>query len=326
MSPPDSQPDDIRHQQRPHPGASLSLLLGTASLLFAIVTGLPAVIVGYRALYAINASEGRLTGRRAALAGMVLGSITSFLTILGLIVLIFVNLRSTSQLEECKFNLGRIGMAVNIYHDQSPQKVFPSGTVINPALEPDERISWQAPVLLYLDEGQPTAKKWLEIYKSIDMGKPWMNNDAKDSIVARYLCPSNPNFDPSERPAPTHYVGIAGVGPDAAMLPMDDARAGFFGYNRVIHRNDVQAGISNTLMAVESAYDNGPWIAGGFATVRGIDPAETRLIGPNAPFGGCHSGGMNALYVDGSVRFVNVNIDPAVFRQLALLKREDVAP
>jgi hypothetical protein len=301
-------------------------MLGVASLLFAIVTGLPAVIVGYRALFAINASDGRLTGRRVAIAGVVLGSVTSLLTILGFVVAIFVNLGTRSHLEECRFNLGRVGMAVNMYYNQSPEKVYPSGTVIKSAMNPDDRLSWHSSVLRYLDEGQPTGKTWVEIYNSIDMGKPWMSNDARESTVARFLCRGHPTYDPSERPAPTHYVGIAGIGSDAALLPTDHARAGFFGYDRIIHHSDVRAGASNTLMAVETAHDNGAWIAGGFPTVRWIDPAETRLIGPQAPFGGCHPGGMNVLNVDGSVRFENVNIDPAVLRQMALLNREEVAP
>ena len=50
--------------------------LGAFSLLcFGPFTGIPAVYVGGRALSDIAASGGRLTGRRTAWAGMVLGSI-----------------------------------------------------------------------------------------------------------------------------------------------------------------------------------------------------------------------------------------------------------
>ena len=73
------------------------------------------------------------------------------------------------------------------------------------------------------------------------------------------------------------------------------------------------AGISYTLMALETTLDNGPWIAAGFPTVRGI-PDVDPLLGPGAPFGGCHAGGLNALFVDGTVRFKSNSIDPALCR------------
>ena len=42
----------------------------------------------------------------------------------------------------------------------------------------------------------------------------------------------------------THYVGVAGVGPDAGRLPADDPRAGVFGYGRQTRLEDITAGSS----------------------------------------------------------------------------------
>ena len=159
----------------------------------------------------------------------------------------------------------------------------------------------------------------------LDRQRGWedsANASTRDTLIAVFLCPNNPDYNPPVRPSPTHYVGIAGVGGNAAELKRGDEDAGFFGEERVLRRSDVSAGISHTLMALETASDIGPWISAGFPTVRGVPEDVDHLVGVGAPFGGNHAGGMNALYVDGSVRFESDRIDPKILRDLARLVRE----
>jgi hypothetical protein len=127
-------------------------------------------------------------------------------------------------------------------------------------------------------------------------------------------------------PALTHYVGIAGVGAHAADLPANDPRAGFFGYSRTIKLQDITDGTSYTLVAIETASDNGPWAAGGAATVRGLDPANQPYIGNGRQFGLIHfagtilvrpSAGANAALADGSVRFLSASISAPTLEALA---------
>ena len=134
-----------------------------------------------------------------------------------------------------------------------------------------------------------------------------------------YLCPSLARPDPLRQPGLTTYVGLAGIDPDAARLPRQDRRAGVFGYDRVITRQDVTAGISFTMMVAETTRDLGPWVAGGPATVRGLAPDETRYVGTGRPFGGLHPDGANVLWVDASVRFVKDTVAPEVFWSQATL-------
>ena len=61
---------------------------------------------------------------------------------------------------------------------------------------------------------------------------------------------------------------------------------------------------------------SGPWTAGGPPTVRGIDMDQRPLLGVGGQLGGLHPGGFNALFVDGSVRFLNEIIDPAVLSSM----------
>ncbi len=63
----------------------------------------------------------------------------------------------------------------------------------------------------------------------------------------------------------THFVGVAGVGDDAADLPVDHPRAGVFGNSRTTRLEDIHDGASNTLMVLGVTRDLGSWAAGGSA-------------------------------------------------------------
>jgi prepilin-type processing-associated H-X9-DG protein len=117
----------------------------------------------------------------------------------------------------------------------------------------------------------------------------------------------------------TTNVGLAGLDPDAVLLPRSSPRAGFFGYDRTISLADVRRGSSQTIMVAETDRDLGPWVAGGPPTVRGVDPKETHYLGVGRPFGGLHGRLSNILWVDGSVRPVLDDLPPTVFRMHATL-------
>ncbi len=317
--------DPVPPRPQPSPAAMTSLLLGVASFLLPLVASIPALFLGYRALYGINAADGRLSGRRLAVAGIILGGLTTGMTVIGFVVLIFVNLSQKGRYAECMNNLRRIGLGVNVYNDNTREKTFPFAAIPNAELPVNERLSWHAGILPYLDHAVPANRKWLDVSGAIDRKRSWGDPDnavAANTTISIFLCPNHPTYDPMVRPATAHYVGCAGLGADAASLPKGDERAGFFGYDRVLRRDDlIKKGASSTLMVLETTNQNGPWIAGGFPTVRGV-PEVDHLIGFDAPFGGCHAGGMNALFADGSVRPLSDTIEPKVFQDLARLARE----
>jgi prepilin-type processing-associated H-X9-DG protein len=132
-------------------------------------------------------------------------------------------------------------------------------------------------------------------------------------------CPAGPDDGGTPMPGLTSYVGVAGVGTDAARLPGHDPRAGIFGYGRQVRLEDIKDGASMTMAVVETAERNGPWTAGGPATVRGLDPARRPYIGRGGQFGGTHRGGAAVLFADGSVRFVRASIRPRTFEALATI-------
>jgi prepilin-type processing-associated H-X9-DG protein len=379
-----------------------------AGLLFGLapVTGPLALYFGYRGLYAVNASNGRLLGRRLAIVGMALGAVGTALLVVGSVALLLVKMRSTSDRFECMNNLRVIGMAVTQYEENNgvfPQAVMPLYG------EPLERhASWLAGVLPYLDAGAG-GQKWQTLAGQLDLTKPWddsANSAALTTYVPYFQCRGDPAFDPRGRPGVTNYVGVAGVGENAAELPQGHPCAGFFGYDytpgpayliaqtlgaqglapagapmgslvqvvaaakvaeslnrtltladlkRLIYTSDKSKATSTgyKMMVVETTDHVGPWIAGGPPTARGVGfdptflteqgasvvgvlsqpggdyfaagallvprPPEPSLIGPGRPFGGLHAGGMNVLWVDGSVRFVPDTMSPRTFRMQATL-------
>jgi prepilin-type processing-associated H-X9-DG protein len=124
--------------------------------------------------------------------------------------------------------------------------------------------------------------------------------------IKTFLCPASQ--EAATGAAVTHYVAMAGIGPDAAKQPAGAPGNGFMGYDRRTSVAMITDGTSNTIALMETRFDLGPWARGGASTVRGFDPAAP-LHGEQPPFGG-HTGGMQVGMADGSVRFLSSSIDP----------------
>jgi prepilin-type processing-associated H-X9-DG protein len=209
----------------------------------------------------------------------------------------------------CTNNLKFIGIALLSHLNWRNE--FPGGTVSNASLPPEKRLSWYVSISPYLETD-------MDINKS----EPW-DSPANAPFAACnqfYLgCPAGRASRKPGGPVPTRYVGIAGLGVDAPTLPKADRRAGVFGYDRATKSRDITDGLSTTMMVAETWDARGSWLAGGPATVRGLDPARQPYIGPGRQFGGLHRGGVNVLFADGSVRTLSPTIDPRVFEALSTI-------
>jgi prepilin-type processing-associated H-X9-DG protein len=225
----------------------------------------------------------------------------------------------------CSDNLKLLARDLHHYHDQ--QQHFPAGTISNENLACDKRLSWYVDAWAYVGDGQ---QKLL-----IDKKKAW---DAEENRVPKayyglavppheapvgdfrsWLCPRNPSRGKPGWPGVTHYVGVAGVGENAASLPAYAPQAGIFGYDRSTRLADIHDGTSNTLLLMETAWENGPWTAGGQPTMRGLDPKRQPYLGGGRLFGGTHSAGAGAAFADGSVRFLPDSMRPEVLEDLATI-------
>jgi prepilin-type processing-associated H-X9-DG protein len=304
--------------------AVLSLVFGLAAPVTFGATALPALYFGFLALRQINLSDGALRGRRAAVAGMVLGAAGLVVFVLGLLVVAVAQLRDKSDAVVCQNNLRRLGKAVRFYHEDNGS--YPPGTIIVEGLPPEKRLSWQVALLPYLElePGAPgstqarrsTGHKGADLFQRLQLPKGWEaeeNRAAVNTHLPWFVCEADPYRPGKGKPGVTHYLGLAGVGEDAARLAKDDPRAGFFGYDRRIARGDVTRGETETMMVAESLAGRAPWAAGGPATVRGVNPAERPYIGWGRAFGGLHARGAHVLFVDGHVALIDARVNPEVF-------------
>lgn len=187
---------------------------------------------------------------------------------------------------------------------------FPAGAAGAGLLSPDTRLSWIALLLPYLGH-----RDW---HSQLQLAYPW--NGPQNNKITRRLLEEvvNPALGPGATPAGfpvTHYVGVAGVGEDAAGLKADDPRAGVFGFGRATRPEEISDGASNTIALAGVSADLGAWGSGGRPTVR----AFTRRPYVNGPdgFGSGQLGGMLVGMADGSVRFISKDVDPRVLELLA---------
>lgn len=227
--------------------------------------------------------------------------------------------RAVQQLGEKGLSSREIGPG------QFPPGVFPGSSH---ARDPMQRISWMAGLLPYM--GHET------LYSGIQFNHSW--KDPANWLVARTLVPEflDPRYPAALRSVnypglplevgATHYVGIAGIGPDAAEYRADDpagvGKLGVFGYNRSTRLDTIQKGrgLSSTAVMVQIPQEipvgMTPWLAGGGSTLRGIP--ETNSV---QPFVGQHGDkrGTYVVMADGSVRFVSENISDAAFKALCTI-------
>lgn len=309
---------------RTDPLAALALVLGILAPLTCGAAGPFAVLFGFLALRRVNLSDGRLRGARAAKAGMILGALGIVLFFGGLFTVGLRHLRGKSEVTVCTNNLRRVGQAVNLYHDQKEHANFPPGTVPNPNLPPDQRLSWMVAILPYMElepSPDPTAprppaafRKGQELSARFNRDKGWEAEENRQALGGSsqwFICPASPYRPAPGEPALTPYVGLAGLGKGAPTLPKTDPNAGFFGYDRVIGRDDVKRGLAQTMIVTERARAVGPWVAGGPATVTGVDPGEQPYV--ERQFGGLHPHGANTLFADSHVTFITDRADPRVW-------------
>jgi prepilin-type processing-associated H-X9-DG protein len=294
--------------------AWLSFVLGVLAPVTCGATGPFAIFFGFLALRRVNLSGGGLPGARPARAGIILGGASIVLFLVGLFTVGLYQLRAKSQLTVCTDNLRRIGLAVIRYQDDADHPHYPPGTVILPDLPPDQRLSWMVAILPYMETepgaaGTPAAfQKGVALYARFDLSRGWdadANRQAMTGSLPWFICPGSSYRPVAGQPALTQYVGLAGLGDDAARLPKSDPQAGFFGYDRIITRDDVKRGTAETIMVTERAQSDGPWAQGGPATVTGVEVDKQPFV--PRQFGGLHPGIANTLFVDAHVRQIADN-------------------
>lgn len=220
-----------------------------------------------------------------------------------------------------------------------PTGAFPRDKTANRAgMLPGERVSWMTALLPHL--GHDILHRQVKPHQSWRDPANWMPGA---TLIPEFQDPSFPDSSrfvgvaglPFEY-GTTHFVGIAGVGADAASYPPGDPlfvdKRGAFGYDRWTPLKEIQEGrgLSNVAVMIQVPHDGpggvGPWIAGGGATIRGVP--ETGSIAPfvlgknreGAPATHMGKRGTFVIMADGSVRFVDQNVSDDVFKAMVTIK------
>jgi prepilin-type processing-associated H-X9-DG protein len=197
--------------------------------------------------------------------------------------------------------------------DREPRadRRFPPGTIPHAKLAPDDRLSWHVQILPHIGQSA--------IYERLNLSLGWNgepNRHLVQAIVKQYVCPSL--YEPAGfAPALTHFVGVSGIGEDAAYLNLASPKAGLLRNDDGTPIGAIKDGLSYTLSIIETSNAPGPWMAGGSATLRGISSQSAPLLGKGRAFGGAHPRGVNAAFADGHIRFIAESVSPAILESFA---------
>jgi hypothetical protein len=234
--------------------------------------------------------------------------------------------REGARRVQCEDNLKRLSLGVMAYSDVYLQ--MPLGTVGSRELSPPERFSWYLPLWIFFEGKPPTLL--------VDTNRAWdaeaNRNPRLRHVVDRFLptehtqdfplchlnlfsCPSASRDLRVRGIQATEYVGLAGLGKNAAELTVGEKGIGVWGYDRQVRIEDIKDGTTNTALLIETVYDVGPWIAGGPPTVRGFDSVDR--------FGGLHGEVIPAAMADASIRRLDFDVDVAALSALATIADED---
>lgn len=251
--------------------------------------------------------------------------------------------REAARRTSCKNNLKQLGIAMHNYHET--HRVFPPAEIHrargNGSLicAPGTGQTWGSsaghwPMLLMPFMDQKV------VYEKMDFGRAWNHASNRNYFLQSYstlICPSHPF--PKQVWASwsriLNYHAVIGTSWTGS-FECCSASNGVFHYNSKVRIGDITDGTSNTVAIAEAiSYEpvhprsvrgaacTGPLNRGRVCDGRGMRfSAITRLtVNPNGvdrwfAASSFHPGGCHGLLADGSVRFINENINNGIWRAL----------
>lgn len=232
--------------------------------------------------------------------------------------------REAARRAQCVNNLMQLGLGVHHYEfgmETLPAGVInESGPIRNEA--EGQHISWIVQILPYLDEKVAFRKFDFESGAYSKENEPVRNHR-----ISLLSCPSDP--DAYGQIPTSSYVGCH----NDVEAPIDADNSGLLYLNSSVRFSEIQDGASYTLLLGEGRIgkDNLGWVSGTRATLRNtsllgeprgetgaqaVAETDTRSSLFVGGFQSYHTGGGNFVLADGAVRFLSINTDSNVLRNM----------
>ena len=275
------------------------------------------------------------TRRTGAPAGFTLIELLVVIAIIAILIALLLpavqQAREAARRCQCKNNMAQIGLALHNY-DQA-HEVLPPGS-INPTgpirSEPQGyHMSWATQLLPFLE--QQSLHSHIDFTVGAYDAK---NEKARRAFLNTHLCPSDfGNSADTTQPGKSNYAGCHHEEESA----IDHGNHGCFVLNHAVPFESITDGSASTLFVGEKLLTKEElgWISGTRATLRNtgvklnhnLQAMRNQFGQANAPanvgpehvggFSSYHTGGAHFAIGDGSVRFLNENIDEKLYHNLA---------
>lgn len=237
-------------------------------------------------------------GRRAFTLVELLVTIAVIGVLVGLLLPAVQAAREAARRTQCQNRLKQIGLALHEYHNAN--EAFPTGCVEwRPWGNTTKRqLAWSAFLLPQLEQQT--------LFDQLDLSKPFDDpaNQAAETTLVSYLCPSNANYESNQASVPKTFgrSDFGGIYGERITGPNNPAK-GVMLLDRAIRISEITDGTSQTLIVAEdSRSPDGQWINGRnlFDQAFAINAAPSFENDIRSE----HPGGANGLDADGSVHFL----------------------
>jgi prepilin-type N-terminal cleavage/methylation domain-containing protein/prepilin-type processing-associated H-X9-DG protein len=233
--------------------------------------------------------------------------------------------RESARRASCSNNLRQVGLATLQFH--SARNTFPAGCTDcrNGSNLSGRQLSWLTFILPFLEEEKTRAD--FDTNSAFDSAA---NRSVASRPISAYLCPSTVRLRPARKDAQFTADGLAAAdyggifGAEIANTPLDN---GTLIYERLIRIRDITDGTSFTLLAAENTGRGSGNDASQWANGQNIYKIDTTInLVPFDEIWSDHTGGAQAVFADGSVRFLNDSLEFIVLQAIASRAIGDFVP